>query len=155
MIEHRLYLHTEYRETSLRCTCGEWMGRNCVDNDGFAEHVLVTRPAYRAMANILAAAMVRNEVAFTRVDGSSLGRADDENAAAGDLLKQLLAAVEPHLAAEHYDTAADRIQDASPQNGEKAWPFAMLLREDATQLRTEHQLSDPWSGYDRKCSDGR
>jgi hypothetical protein len=39
MTEHRLYLHTEYRENSLRCTCGQWMGKNCVDNDGFEEHV--------------------------------------------------------------------------------------------------------------------
>jgi hypothetical protein len=36
---HRSYLHTEAGESSLRCTCGNWRGKNCVDVGGFAEHV--------------------------------------------------------------------------------------------------------------------
>lgn len=150
MTEHSAYLHTVDGENSLRCTCGRWMGKNCVDNDGHAEHVLVTRPAFRSMAQVLAGAMVRNEVAFTRVDGTHLVRAEDENTAASDLLKALLAAAEPHLAAEHYDTAADRIQDAGTQNGEKPWPFAMLLREDAKQLRADHLVNDCWRDHDAR-----
>lgn len=147
---HTAYIHEEAGESSLRCTCGRWAGEHLVDVEGHAEHVLVTRPAFRAMANVLALPIVRNEIAFTRVDGTHLVRAEDEHAAASDLLKALLAAVEPHLAAEHYDTAADRIQDAGVQNGERAWPFAMLLREDARQLRADHRINDCWRDHDAR-----
>lgn len=37
--EHRSYIHQEARESSLRCTCGNWRGRNLVDHDSHAQHV--------------------------------------------------------------------------------------------------------------------
>lgn len=38
MPEHRSYIHVEARESSLRCTCGTWKGRNLVDLEGFKTH---------------------------------------------------------------------------------------------------------------------
>jgi hypothetical protein len=139
MTDHRSYLHTENRENSLRCTCGNWTGENCVDVAGFERHVLVTRPAYRAMSLVLAAwTGTAQKIAFTGYVDGRLERLDldGEHDAEHELLASLLTAIEPHLRAEHYEQAADRLTEAGPQNGEKPWPFAMLLRQDADDIRT-------------------
>lgn len=44
-MEHESYLHQEDRVSSLRCTCGEWKGRNLVDHEGHAEHVVAAAQA--------------------------------------------------------------------------------------------------------------
>jgi len=142
---HEPYIHEEAGESSLRCDCGNWRGKHLADMEGHARHVLLTRPAYRAMARVLAAwTGTSQRIAFTRpVGGGFVERVDNENAAETELVMELLAAVEPHLAVEHREDAADRVEQAGPQNGERGWPFAMLLRADAedmrTRLRNEHE----------------
>lgn len=135
---HESYIHKEAGESSLRCDCGRWRGKHLADLEGHARHVLVTRPAYRAMRRVLAGwTGTAQKIAFTRpAGGGFVERVDDEYAAEAELLVELLTAVEPHLAVEHREDAADRIEQAGPQNGERGWPFAMLLRQDAEQIRT-------------------
>lgn len=152
---HKAYIHKDAGESSLRCTCGRWQGKNLVDEDGFAEHVLVTRPAFRAMTQVLAREIVTNRIVFTKVVDGHLDRAEDENAAAVALLRDLLAAAEPHLAAEHRDDAAGRLQEIGTQNGERSWPFVVTLREDADKLRAEHPVNDCWQRFDARRPDDR
>jgi hypothetical protein len=136
---HTAYIHKEAGESSLRCKCGRWKGKSLVDMEGHAQHVLVTSPAYRALRRVFAAWTGTDQrIAFTRPTGIGyVERVDDEFAAEQELIAELLAAVEPHLAAEHREDAADRIEQAGPQNGERGWPFALLLRQDAERIRTE------------------
>lgn len=37
--QHRSYLHIEAGESSLRCDCGNWRGKNLADVQGHADHV--------------------------------------------------------------------------------------------------------------------
>lgn len=133
---HQAYLHKEADQSSLRCTCGNWVGKHLFDLDGHARHVQATRPAYRAMRHVIAGwAGTAQKLAFTQTVDGRVVRADDEYEAERELLAALLAAVEPHLRADHFEQAAARITEAGPQNDERPWPFALLLRQEAEQIR--------------------